>query len=125
MIFHQALLDWYTQNSASRSIPWRVLDVNKPKHQHAYEVWVSEIMSQQTQIKTVIPYFERWMLKFPTLKALAEAEEEDVRALWTGLGYYSRATRLLTGAQRVQKDYKGKLPSDPKVLEKEIDGIGV
>lgn len=82
-------------------------------------------MSQQTQIKTVIPYFERWMIKFPTLKALAAAEEEDVRALWTGLGYYSRATRLLTGAQRVLKDYKGKLPSDPKVLEKEIDGIGV
>ena len=82
-------------------------------------------MSQQTQIKTVIPYFERWMIKFPTLKALAEAEEEDVRALWTGLGYYSRATRLLTGAQRVSKDYKGKLPSDPTVLEKEIDGIGV
>ena len=76
------LLGWYTQNA--RRLPWR--GAGDP-----YAVWVSEMMLQQTRVETVIPYYARWMERFPNLRALAEASEQDVLLLWEGLGYYSRA----------------------------------
>lgn len=88
-----------------------------------YRVWVSEIMLQQTQVATVTPYFERWMRVFPTLEALAEAEESDVMSLWAGLGYYRRARYLHRGAKFVVENLHGVFPSDIAELKK-IPGIG-
>ncbi|KAF9149969.1 hypothetical protein BG015_008214 [Linnemannia schmuckeri] len=125
---HDGLLAWYDINH--RKLPWRrdyhspVKDEDKVPGQRAYEVWVSEIMCQQTQVGTVIPYFNTWMTKWPTIAALAAADIEEVNKVWTGLGYYSRAFRLHTGAQKVLKEFNGVLPSDPVLLEKEVPGVG-
>lgn len=93
------LLAWYDENK--RDLPWRsyasVKDVNK----RAYAVWVSEIMLQQTQVATVIDYYNRWMAKWPTLEDLAGATIEQVNEVWSGLGYYSRARRLFEGCKKV------------------------
>ncbi|KAI8602053.1 DNA glycosylase, partial [Dissophora ornata] len=125
---HDNLLAWYDVHH--RKLPWR-RDFHNPSPtkdenpgQRAYEVWVSEIMCQQTQVGTVIPYYNTWMTKWPTIADLAAADLEDVNKVWTGLGYYSRASRLHSGAQKVAKDFDGVLPSDPVVLEKEVPGIG-
>jgi A/G-specific adenine glycosylase len=107
-------LRWYAENR--RSLPWR--DTND-----AYAIWVSEVMLQQTQVKTVVGYFERWMRRFPTLRALAEADESDVLHAFQGLGYYSRARRLWQGARLVVRDHSGIVPSDPRVLTT-IPGMG-
>ncbi|KAF9322358.1 hypothetical protein BG003_000029 [Podila horticola] len=125
------LLAWFDIHY--RRLPWRKsfhvgdhsleLEQASPG-QRAYEVWVSEIMCQQTQVATVIPYYNRWMSKWPTIATLAEADLEEVNKVWTGLGYYSRASRLHQGAQKVMKEFNGVLPSDPAVLEKEIPGVG-
>jgi len=88
----EKLLAWYAVNA--RTLPWR-------GHPDPYAVWVSEIMLQQTQVETVSPYFERWMARFPTLEALAAASEQEVLALWEGLGYYSRARNLWRAARQV------------------------
>jgi len=88
----EKLLAWYAVNA--RTLPWR-------GHPDPYAVWVSEIMLQQTQVDTVSPYFERWMARFPTLEALAAASEQEVLALWEGLGYYSRARNLWRAARQV------------------------
>ncbi|KAK9896938.1 DNA glycosylase [Cystobasidium minutum MCA 4210] len=126
---NEPLLAWYGSRG---SLPWRT-DLSdedlqalsaKEKAQRAYEVWVSEIMLQQTQVATVIPYFERWIAAFPTVKKLSQASIDEVNTLWKGLGYYSRASRLLKGAQTVMEDYNGALPSDPEELVKKIEGIG-
>ncbi|MBL8048343.1 MAG: A/G-specific adenine glycosylase [Chthonomonas sp.] len=87
-----ALRDWYAAHH--RDLPWR-------KTRDPYAIWVSEVMSQQTRIEVVIGFWERWMAAFPTIAALAEAEESDVLALWQGLGYYRRAKMLLAGARAV------------------------
>lgn len=81
-------------------------------------------MLQQTQVATVIPYYTRWMEKFPTIQDLAVADIETVNSLWKGLGYYSRAARLLAGAQKVVTKFGGHLPADTRTLEKEVSGIG-
>ncbi len=86
------LLSWFVQGK--RDLPWR-------RTKDPYAVWMSEIMLQQTQVATVIPYFERWMARFPTVMALAEAPEADVLAYWAGLGYYRRARMLHAGAKAV------------------------
>ncbi len=96
--FTTRLLDWYAGHA--RSLPWR-------GHSDPYAVWVSEIMLQQTRVETVIPYFERWMYRFPTLAALAQADQQDVLAAWEGLGYYSRARNLQRAAQVVMAEYAG------------------
>lgn len=111
------LLAWYDIHY--RRLPWRKsfhvgdhsleLEQVNPG-QRAYEVWVSEIMCQQTQVATVIPYYNRWMSKWPTIATLAEADLEEVNKVWTGLGYYSRASRLHQGAQKVMKEFNGVLP---------------
>lgn len=108
------LKKWFLENG--RELPWR----GDPT---PYQVWVSEIMLQQTQVKVVIPYFERWMEKYPTIEALAKAPLEEVIKLWEGLGYYSRARNLHTGAKQVVEKFNGELPNDPKQLS-EIKGLG-
>ncbi|MCB1215067.1 MAG: A/G-specific adenine glycosylase [Deltaproteobacteria bacterium] len=108
------LLQWF--QDFQRPLPWR-------KNQNPYSIWVSEIMLQQTQVATVIPYFERFMKRFPSLQDLAKASEEEVLSFWSGLGYYRRARFLHRGAQEVQNKYQGKIPNNFKDL-KNIPGIG-
>src|SRR5690625_7175071 len=107
--FQNDLLNWYNINK--RDLPWR--QTNDP-----YKIWVSEVMLQQTQVKTVIPYYERFMEKFPTVYDLAAADEQLVLKEWEGLGYYSRARHLHTAAKEVATTYDGKLPNDAKQLGK-------
>jgi len=92
------LLDWYAR--AARSLPWR-------GSTDAYAVWGSEIMLQQTRVETVIPYYLRWLERFPNVTALAEADEQDVLRLWEGLGYYSRARNLHRAARVVMAEHGG------------------
>ncbi|KAJ3376177.1 hypothetical protein GGF31_000244 [Allomyces arbusculus] len=92
--------------------------------QRAYEVWVSEIMCQQTQVATVIPYYHRWMAKWPTIFDLAKADLEEVNQVWAGLGYYSRAKRLHEAAKLVVTKFGGDLPRTAEALEKEVPGVG-
>ncbi|KAJ3051234.1 hypothetical protein HK097_007772 [Rhizophlyctis rosea] len=94
------------------------------KGQRGYEVWVSEVMLQQTQVATVIAYYTKWMKAFPTIFDLAKAEEDTVTQLWAGLGYYSRARRLHEAAKLVVKNYSGILPMSAEELEKEVPGVG-
>lgn len=94
-----------------------------PRKVQPYETWVSEIMLQQTRVDTVVEYFLRWIDKFPTVAALAEANEEDVNALWAGLGYYRRARMLHAGAKYVVENFGGELPSTVEQLLT-IPGIG-
>jgi A/G-specific adenine glycosylase len=110
----EPLLEWYAQNG--RELPWR-------SHPIPYWVWVSEIMLQQTRVETVLPYFDRWIQRFPTLDALADASEQDVLQAWEGLGYYSRARNLHRAARAVQQEYDGQIPADPEQLQK-LPGIG-
>ncbi|RUO60639.1 A/G-specific adenine glycosylase [Pseudidiomarina insulisalsae] len=97
-------------------LPWQL-------HNDPYHVLVSELMLQQTQVKTVIPYFERWLQTFPTIEALASASEDEVMTLWQGLGYYRRARNLHAAAQKVVRDYQSEIPRSAAEL-KEIPGIG-
>ncbi len=101
MTFQTDLLAWYDQHAAA--LPWR-------ENQDAYRVWLSEIMLQQTQVETVIPYFARFLTAFPTVHALANASLDHVLKLWEGLGYYSRARNLHQAAQMVSQDYAGQFP---------------
>ncbi|TFK41618.1 hypothetical protein BDQ12DRAFT_710665 [Crucibulum laeve] len=123
-----ALLQWYSTVHETRGMPWRKpYDASQgpeERAQRAYEVWVSEIMLQQTQVATVIPYYNRWMEKFPTIRDLASSTIDQVNSLWKGLGYYSRASRLLSGAQKAVQEYNGKLPDNAKEMEENIPGIG-
>jgi len=109
-----ALKRWFL--ATKRDLPWR----NDPS---PYQVWVSEVMLQQTQVKVVIPYYERWMIRFPTIQSLAQASLDEVIKLWEGLGYYSRARNLHEGARQVIEEYKGKIPSNAEDLAK-IKGLG-
>ncbi|MEO6775595.1 MAG: A/G-specific adenine glycosylase [Kofleriaceae bacterium] len=99
-----------------RDLPWR-------RSRDPYAIWVSEIMLQQTRVQTVIPYWERWMQRFPTVRALAEAPLDDVLATWSGLGYYSRARNLKKGAEAVTARWAGALPQRASEL-REVPGIG-
>jgi len=112
--FSQKLLAWYAIHA--RSLPWR--ETSDP-----YAVWVSEIMLQQTRVETVIPYFERWMKRFPSLDSLAHSNQGEVLSAWEGLGYYSRARNLHKAAQIVAGEYGGRLPDDIKALRR-LPGIG-
>jgi A/G-specific adenine glycosylase len=108
------LLDWYEKNA--RDLPWR--STSDP-----YKIWVSEIMLQQTRVETVLPYYQRWMERFPTAGDLAEAEEDEVLNSWEGLGYYRRALNLYRAVKEVQDNYGGEIPKDPQKLEG-LPGIG-
>ncbi|XP_041886497.1 adenine DNA glycosylase isoform X2 [Corvus kubaryi] len=89
-----------------------------------YAVWVSEIMLQQTQVATVIDYYNRWMQKWPTLQALAQASLEEVNELWAGLGYYSRGKRLQEAARKVVSELAGRMPRTAEDLQKLLPGVG-
>ncbi len=103
-------------DAGKRDLPWR-------KETDPYRIWVSEVMLQQTRVETVLPYYGRWVERFPTLDALAEAEEDEVLKLWEGLGYYTRAHRLHEGARVVRERYSGELPRNKEGL-RELPGIG-
>ncbi len=113
--FAQRLLHWFDQHGR-HDLPWQ-RDITP------YRVWVSEIMLQQTQVKTVIPYFERFMAAFPTVETLAIAPVDQVLHLWTGLGYYARARNLHRAAMRVCEELSGKFPDTVAGLEA-LPGIG-
>jgi len=111
--FAEQLLGWY--ESCRRDLPWR-------KDSDPYRVWVSEAMLQQTRVDTAIPYFERFMQRFPSLSALAQAPEADVLKAWEGLGYYSRARNLQAAVREVVERYGGEVPDS---LEAMLDLRGV
>lgn len=112
--FRETLLAWYDQEK--RDLPWR-------QTKDPYKIWVSEIMLQQTQVNTVIPYYERFIEALPNIQALAEAEEETLLNLWQGLGYYSRVRNMQTAAQQVMGEYDGQLPKTAEAL-RTLKGIG-
>ena len=109
-----SLLAWFDRHG--RSLPWR--ETRDP-----YRVWVSEIMLQQTRVAAAIPYYERWIDRFPTIDHLADAPVDDVLKAWEGLGYYSRARNLHTAAQMVRERYAGEMPGDAAGL-RTLPGIG-
>ncbi len=113
--FSQAVLNWFDQHGR-KHLPWQ-------QNITPYRVWISEIMLQQTQVTTVIPYFERFMATFPTVADLAAAPQDEVLALWTGLGYYARARNLHKCAQTVVAQHNGEFPRDVDTLS-ELPGIG-
>ncbi|MEN9917523.1 MAG: / specific adenine glycosylase, partial [Pseudomonadota bacterium] len=113
--FQQKILDWFTQFGRTH-LPWQ-------QTQSPYPIWLSEIMLQQTQVATVIPYFQRFIEHFPTLSSLANADIDEVIRLWSGLGYYARARNLHRCAQTIEKQYSGQFPKDLLLLEN-LPGIG-
>ena len=96
------LLSWFAKNA--RDLPWR-------RTRDPYAIWVSEIMLQQTQVKTVIPYWERWMGELPTIESLAKAKPEKIHKLWEGLGYYTRVRNMQKAAQFIEQAHEGKFPT--------------
>ncbi|XP_074893700.1 adenine DNA glycosylase [Buteo buteo] len=117
------LLAWY--DKCKRDLPWRTLAAAETDaDRRAYAVWVSEIMLQQTQVATVIDYYNRWMQKWPTLQALAQASLEEVNELWAGLGYYSRGKRLQEAARKVVSELAGRMPRTAEDLQKLLPGVG-
>src|SRR5262245_58872466 len=110
----EALLAWFQESQ--RPLPWR-------SSYDPYQVWVSEVMLQQTQVETALPYYERFSRELPTIEALARADEERVLKLWAGLGYYRRARNLMAAAREVVEKYNGKIPSDYDVLI-DLPGVG-
>lgn len=112
--FIDALLSWYSKHK--RDLPWR-------KTRDPYCIWISEIMLQQTQVITVIDYYQRFLSKFPTIQSLAQAPLEEVLAQWSGLGYYSRARNLQKAAQIIVEKHEGKFPQNPEDILA-LPGIG-
>jgi A/G-specific adenine glycosylase len=109
-----SLLAWYGQRG--RDLPWR-------RSRDPYAIWISEIMLQQTQVKTVLPYFDRWLTLFPTIQTLAVADQQQVLKAWEGLGYYSRARNLHRTAQIVMQEFGGQFPKELDPVLK-LPGIG-
>jgi A/G-specific adenine glycosylase len=114
-LFATRVLNWFDQHGR-KDLPWQQ-DIDP------YRVWVSEIMLQQTQVKTVIPYFQRFTAAFPSVRALAEAQQDQVLHLWTGLGYYARARNLHRAARQICSELAGEFPSTVEQLC-ELPGIG-
>ncbi len=109
-----ALIAWFKK--AHRPMPWR-------QTRDPYKVWVSEIMLQQTRVDAVVPFYNRWMARFPTVSALAEAPLDEVLAHWSGLGYYARARNLHSAASDVVARYGGRVPDEPAEI-RTLAGIG-
>ncbi len=110
----RSLLAWYRREG--RDLPWRNL-------RDPYAIWIAEIMLQQTQVKTVIPYYERWLSQFPSVEALASADLQQVLKAWQGLGYYARARNLHKAAQMIVQQYQGVFPPQLEAVL-ELPGIG-
>ncbi|KAI0484608.1 DNA glycosylase [Xylariaceae sp. FL0804] len=141
-----ALLAWFDDVSTARSMPWRKPWIDQRRHHNnnknddaeageplraqlerrAYEVWISEIMLQQTRVAVVVDYWKRWMARWPTIRDLAAASADDVLAAWRGLGYYSRATRIHEAARTVVADggLRGLLPAAADELAARVPGVG-
>ncbi|MEE2567484.1 A/G-specific adenine glycosylase [Hyphobacterium marinum] len=118
-----ALLDWYDRSG--RTLPWRLRPEDRAKGAVAdpYAVWLSEIMLQQTTVPHATPYWHRFLERWPTVEALAEADDDDVMAAWAGLGYYARARNLLACARMVAGEMAGRFPDDLDTL-RTLPGIG-
>jgi len=112
--FRDLLLGWFRQYR--RDLPWR-------KDREPYRIWISEIMLQQTRVAAVIPYYERFLARFPNVKSLADAPEDDVLRLWSGLGYYSRARNLQSAARQICAEHGGEFPRTREKLLA-LPGIG-
>ncbi len=112
--FRRRLRAWYDQNA--RELPWR--GTRDP-----YAIWLSEIMLQQTQVETVKPYFQRFLAALPTIRALSQADEQQVLRLWEGLGYYRRARQLHQAARQIVAEHDGRFPCDPQSVQ-QLPGIG-
>ncbi|MCP3850848.1 MAG: A/G-specific adenine glycosylase [Gammaproteobacteria bacterium] len=113
--FSNALLKWFDKHGR-KDLPWQ-------ENKTSYRVWISEIMLQQTQVKTVIPYYLKFMQHFPDIKTLAHAAQDEVLHLWTGLGYYARARNLHKTAQIITHEHSGRFPQTSKDLQS-LPGIG-
>lgn len=109
-----SLIKWFTH--AARQLPWR-------NRNDAYGIWISEIMLQQTQVSTVVDYWNRWMIRFPTVMDLAAAKESEVFEVWQGLGYYSRARNIMKSAQTIVNEHDGQIPNSHAELL-DLPGIG-
>ncbi|KAI2615172.1 DNA glycosylase [Hypoxylon sp. NC1633] len=132
----ESLLKWFGGVSATRKMPWRKpwIDptttsqegLRQQLERRAYEVWISEIMLQQTRVAVVIDYWNRWMARWPTIHDLAAAQPDEVLAAWRGLGYYSRATRIHDAAKMAcaDPDLRGLLPCDVDELVARVPGVG-
>ena len=112
--FRRKLIDWYVDRG--RDLPWR-------RNHDPYQIWISEIMLQQTTVAAVIPYFERFLTQFPTVADLATAEESEILKLWEGLGYYSRARNIHRAAKVIVEQYSGVFPTELDALQS-LPGIG-
>lgn len=110
----EKLVKWYDEHH--RPLPWR--KTNDP-----YAIWVSEVMLQQTQVNTVIPYYHRFLERFPNLHTLADSDLQDVLKVWEGLGYYARARNLHRAARIVVAEHRGHIPSDPRAF-RHLPGVG-
>ena len=110
----QSLIHWFTANQ--RDLPWR-------KTYTPYQIWISEIMAQQTQMDRVVEYYNRWMKQFPDIFCLAKAPEDQILKCWEGLGYYSRARNILKTAKILVEQYNGTIPKERKALLS-LPGIG-
>lgn len=108
------LLDWY--DDQRRDLPWR-------RSRDPYRIWVAEVMLVQTQVETVVPYYERFLSRFPDIETLAASDLDSVLKVWEGLGYYARARNLHQAAARIASEYAGRLPRDEKSL-RALPGIG-
>ena len=114
-LFSQQVVQWYLEHGR-HDLPWR-------KKVTPYRVWISEIMLQQTQVKTVIPYFKNFIKKFPSQKSLSEASEDQVLAAWSGLGFYRRARNIFATKEIIKKNYGNRFPNEFKKII-ELPGIG-
>ena len=115
MNFSQQLLAWFDEHGR-KDLPWQ-------KNRTAYRVWLSEVMLQQTQVATVVPYFERFVTRFPTVQQLASASSDEVMKRWAGLGYYARARNLHACAKQVTQQHNGLFPKSVEQLQ-QLPGIG-
>ena len=114
-LFSQQVVQWYLEHGR-RDLPWR-------RKVTPYRIWISEIMLQQTQVKTVIPYFKNFIKKFPSQKSLSEASEDQVLAAWSGLGFYRRARNIFATKEIIKKNYGNRFPNEFKKII-ELPGIG-
>ena len=113
--FSKRLLRWFDQHGR-KDLPWQ-------QTREPYGIWISEIMLQQTQVSTVIPYYKRFMARFPDISSLASAEQDEVLHLWTGLGYYARARNLHKAAQQIVHQHNGMFPQTHEAVQA-LPGIG-
>ena len=114
-LFSQQVVQWYLEHGR-HDLPWR-------SKVTPYRIWISEIMLQQTQVKTVIPYFKNFIKKFPSQKSLSEASEDQVLAAWSGLGFYRRARNIFATKEIIKKNYGNRFPNEFKKII-ELPGIG-